>query len=75
MKASGICSTTCRPCGHFDAEVDIRKENDAKTLRVIYQIDPGPLHKLVLVEITGNKEFLDTRGYALTCKFNRPTVS
>jgi len=46
--------------GHFDAKVEIKKENDAKTLRVIYEIDPGPLHKLVLIEITGNKEFLDT---------------
>jgi outer membrane protein insertion porin family len=39
--------------GHFDATIAIKKENDAKTLRVIYQIDPGPLHKLVLVEISG----------------------
>jgi outer membrane protein insertion porin family len=46
--------------GHFDAKVDIQKETDAKTLQVIYQIDPGPIHKLVLVEITGNKDFLDT---------------
>ncbi|MGA2102294.1 MAG: POTRA domain-containing protein, partial [Candidatus Sulfotelmatobacter sp.] len=46
--------------GHFDASVDIRKESDPKTLRVIYQIDPGPLHKLALVEIAGNKDFLDT---------------
>jgi len=46
--------------GHFDATVDIQKETDAKTLRVIYQINPGPLHKLVLIEITGNKDFLDT---------------
>jgi len=46
--------------GHFDAKVEIQKETDPKTMRVIYQIDPGPLHKLVLVEITGNKEFLDT---------------
>ncbi len=45
--------------GHFDAKVEIQKESDAKTLRVIYQIDPGPIHKLVLVEITGNKDFLD----------------
>ena len=29
-------------------------------MRVIYQIDPGPIHKLELVEITGNKDFLDT---------------
>ncbi len=46
--------------GHFDAKVEIRKENDAKTLRVIYQIDPGPRHSLELVEITGNQNFLDT---------------
>lgn len=46
--------------GHFDAKVEIQKESDAKTMRVIYQIDPGPLHKLALVEITGNREFLDT---------------
>lgn len=39
--------------GHFDASIEIQKENDAKTLRVIYQIAPGPLHKLVLVEISG----------------------
>jgi outer membrane protein assembly complex protein YaeT len=46
--------------GQFDAKVEILKESDPKTLRVIYQIDPGPLHKLVLVELTGNKDFLDT---------------
>jgi len=46
--------------GHFDAKLEIRKETDSKTLRVIYQIDPGALHKLVLVEITGNKDFLNT---------------
>ena len=40
--------------------VEIQKETDAKTMQVIYQIDPGALHKLVLVEITGNKDFLDT---------------
>ena len=27
--------------GHFDAKVEIQKETDAKTLQVIYQIDPG----------------------------------
>ena len=46
--------------GHFGAKVDIKKESDPNTLRVIYEIDPGPLHKLALVEITGNKNFLDT---------------
>jgi outer membrane protein insertion porin family len=55
--------------GHFEAKVDIQKETDAKTMRVIYQIDPGPVHKLVLVEISGNKDFLDTaklRSYLQT---------
>jgi len=46
--------------GHFDASVDIKKEGDAKTLRVIYEIDPGPRHSLAAVEITGNQQFLDT---------------
>ena len=47
--------------GHFSAQVEIRKQNDPGTLHVIYVIDPGPVHKLVAVEITGNKEFLDTK--------------
>jgi outer membrane protein insertion porin family len=47
--------------GHFDAKVEIQKQSDAKTMQVIYQIDPGPLHKLILVEIKGNKNFLDTK--------------
>ncbi len=46
--------------GRFDAKVEIRKKTDANTMRVIYDIDPGPLHKLVQVEIAGNKNFLDT---------------
>ena len=46
--------------GHFDAKVNILRESDPKTLRVIYQIDPGALHKLVLLDISGNKNFLDT---------------
>jgi len=48
--------------GHFDAKVDIQKETDANTLRVIYQIDPGPIHKLMLVDITGSKEFMDEKS-------------
>jgi len=48
--------------GHFDATVDIRKESDAQTTRVIYVIDPGPEHKLVLVEITGDKNFMDKKA-------------
>ena len=46
--------------GHFDAKVEIKKENDPKTLRIIYEIDAGPSHKLALIEISGNKDFLDT---------------
>jgi outer membrane protein assembly complex protein YaeT len=46
--------------GHFDAKVEIKKENDPKTLRIIYEIDAGPSHKLALVDISGNKNFLDT---------------
>ena len=46
--------------GHFDAKVDYEKSSDAQTTRVTYKIDAGPRHKLALVEITGNKEFLDT---------------
>jgi outer membrane protein insertion porin family len=39
--------------GHFDATVDIHKESDAKTMKVTYVIDPGPLHTLALIKITG----------------------
>jgi len=46
--------------GHFDAKVGITKQNDPNLFRVTYHIDAGPLHKLALVEITGNKDFLDT---------------
>jgi outer membrane protein assembly complex protein YaeT len=46
--------------GHFDAKVEIRKEFEAKVLRVIYVIDAGPVHKLAVVEISGNENFLDT---------------
>jgi outer membrane protein insertion porin family len=45
--------------GYFDATVNIKKENDAKTLHVTYLIAPGQLHKLEMVEITGNKNFMD----------------
>ncbi len=46
--------------GHFDAQVSFEKDSQPQVFRVIYRIDPGPMHKLVKVEITGNKEFLDT---------------
>jgi outer membrane protein insertion porin family len=43
--------------GHFDASVEFQKETAPDTLRVIYRISPGPLHKFELIEITGNKYF------------------
>jgi len=43
--------------GHFDASVDFQKESGPDIFRVIYRIDPGPVHKLELIEITGNKYF------------------
>jgi outer membrane protein insertion porin family len=45
--------------GHFDAKVSFKKEIDPKMVRVIYQVDPGPLHRLGLIEITGitNKSY------------------
>ena len=46
--------------GRFDAKVDIKKESDPQTMRVIYVIDAGPVHKLVMVDIKGNQNFLDT---------------
>jgi outer membrane protein insertion porin family len=43
--------------GHFDSTVEVQRENGPDSLRVIYRIDPGPVHKLELIEITGNKYF------------------
>jgi outer membrane protein insertion porin family len=43
--------------GHFDAKVEFVKESGPDLLRVIYRIDPGPVHKLVVIEIAGNKYF------------------
>lgn len=42
--------------GYFEAKVSFTKDSDPSGthLRVIYDIDAGPLHKLVKVEITGN---------------------
>jgi len=47
--------------GYFDAKVTLQKRSDPneKQLRVIYIVDPGPRHKLLKVEITGNKVFSD----------------
>ena len=46
--------------GHFDARVRIAKESEPQTLRITYEIDAGPTHKLALIDISGNKDFLDT---------------
>jgi outer membrane protein insertion porin family len=46
--------------GHFDATVDFQKETSPDAIRIIYRIDPGPVHKLSVLQITGNKSFLDT---------------
>ncbi|HZR64195.1 MAG TPA: POTRA domain-containing protein [Terriglobales bacterium] len=45
--------------GYFDAKVELRRETDPQTqvLRVIYQIDPGERHKVMSVQIAGNKYF------------------
>jgi outer membrane protein insertion porin family len=43
--------------GHFDSSVELEKQISADTLRFIYRINPGPPHKLELIEITGNKYF------------------
>ena len=32
--------------GHFDATVEVQKENSPGTIRVTYRIEPGPVHKL-----------------------------
>jgi Outer membrane protein/protective antigen OMA87 len=61
--------------GHFDASVDIKKETDEKTMRVIYEIEPGPIHKLELVRITGTRIFWTPPSCVHTCRFNRRTVS
>ncbi len=43
--------------GRFDASVEIEKQTGPDLLRVIYRINPGPLHKFVLIDITGNQYF------------------
>jgi outer membrane protein insertion porin family len=43
--------------GHFDATVEVQKETAPDAIRIIYRIDPGPLHKFELIEVTGNKYF------------------
>ena len=45
--------------GYFDAKVDLRRHHsaDRKQLQVLYVIEPGDRHRLVSIEIAGNKYF------------------
>ena len=43
--------------GRLDASVQFKKENSPGLVRVVYNIDPGPMHKFVLLDISGNKYF------------------
>ena len=43
--------------GHFDASVDYKKESGPDRLSVVYNITPGPIHKVQSVQIIGNKYF------------------
>lgn len=46
--------------GYFDVKVQYTKkqDSDGKKLHIIYDIDPGDRHKLVKLEVQGNKYFL-----------------
>ena len=46
--------------GYFDASVDVRKDTSPDAIHVTYHIVPGSAHKLAVVAIGGNKNFLDT---------------
>ncbi len=44
--------------GYFEAAVDFDVDKDSKSQQVVsYSIDRGPIHRLVMIEITGNKYF------------------
>jgi outer membrane protein insertion porin family len=43
--------------GHFDSTVEIQKKSSPDLLQVVYKIEPGPIHKLEVIEIVGNKYF------------------
>ncbi|MGA6982683.1 MAG: POTRA domain-containing protein [Candidatus Sulfotelmatobacter sp.] len=43
--------------GFYDATVDYERQTGADTLRVIYRVDPGEVHKLERIQIVGNKYF------------------
>jgi outer membrane protein insertion porin family len=43
--------------GFYDATVNFERQSGPDVLRVIYHVDPGEVHKLELIQITGNKYF------------------
>ncbi|MFY9978662.1 MAG: POTRA domain-containing protein [Candidatus Sulfotelmatobacter sp.] len=43
--------------GRLDASVKFQKESSSGLVRVVYHIDPGPIHKFVLLAISGNRYF------------------
>jgi outer membrane protein insertion porin family len=43
--------------GRLDASVQFQKETSPGLFRIVYHIDPGPMHKFVLLAISGNKYF------------------
>lgn len=43
--------------GRLDASVQIEKRTSPGFSRVVYHIDPGPMHKFVLLDISGNNYF------------------
>jgi outer membrane protein assembly complex protein YaeT len=49
--------------GYFDAKVGMKRHSDAagSGLQIVYVIEPGARHKLVKIEISGNKYFLTER--------------
>ena len=60
MKAERNLLNYLQTQGRFDAKVEIRKKTDPKVMHIIYDIDPGPLAQAGSIDITGNKNFLDT---------------
>lgn len=43
--------------GYFDATVEYKRKSDPDFLNIVYDINPGPVHHLQLIDIAGNKYF------------------
>jgi outer membrane protein assembly complex protein YaeT len=43
--------------GYYDASVRYERQSGPDVSRVIYRVDPGEVHKLELIRVTGNKYF------------------